>query len=90
MTNNSKFCLHGLNAVYLEKFGWYRIDARGNKENVSATFCPPIEKLAYSISLEGEADLPEIWTEPLPVVISALRKNKDYLTLSHNLPDIEI
>lgn len=25
------FCLHGLNAVFMEDFGWHRIDARGNK-----------------------------------------------------------
>lgn len=90
LTDNSTFCLHGLNAVYLEQFGWYRIDARGNKENVTAAFCPPIEMLAYSTSLEGEADLPEIWAEPLPVVLTALIQTKDYLTLSRNLPDIEV
>ena len=28
------FCLHGLNAVYLPDIGWYRIDARGNKEGI--------------------------------------------------------
>jgi len=25
------YCLPALNAVYLPKYGWYRIDARGNK-----------------------------------------------------------
>ncbi|OGT42131.1 MAG: Cro/Cl family transcriptional regulator, partial [Gallionellales bacterium RIFOXYD2_FULL_52_7] len=30
-TEGPPFCLHGLNAVYLEQHGWYRIDARGNK-----------------------------------------------------------
>jgi len=25
------YCLHGLNAVYLQSYGWYRIDARDNK-----------------------------------------------------------
>ncbi|WPD23212.1 MAG: transglutaminase family protein [Candidatus Electrothrix scaldis] len=32
------FCLHGLNALFLEEHGWYRLDARGNKEGVSAAF----------------------------------------------------
>lgn len=54
------YCLHGLNAVYLPEYGWYRIDARGNKEGVSAEFSPPVEKLAFPIVIEGEADLPEI------------------------------
>ncbi|MCA9151542.1 MAG: hypothetical protein KDA92_19655, partial [Planctomycetales bacterium] len=42
----SPYCLHGLNAVYLEAYGWYRIDARGNKPGVAAAFSPPLEKLA--------------------------------------------
>ena len=50
ITDAPTFCLHGLNAVYLEPFGWYRIDARGNKPGVTAEFCPPIEKLAFPIS----------------------------------------
>src|SRR5690606_10064452 len=41
------FCLHGLNAVYLEPHGWYRVDARGNKPGVDADFCPPAERLAF-------------------------------------------
>jgi len=41
------YCLHGLNAVYLDNYGWYRIDGRGNKTGVSAQFTPPREKLAF-------------------------------------------
>jgi len=84
------FCLHGLNAVYLEQYGWYRIDARGNKTGVSAAFTPPIEQLAYPIVTKGEADLPEIWTEPLAVVVQALENGRDYLDVSENLPDIQL
>ena len=58
------FCLHGLNAVYLKKYGWYRMDAR------------------------GEMDLPEIWTEPLPLVILTLLQGKSYLEVANNLPDV--
>ena len=36
ITDVPPFCLHGLNAVYLKQFGWYRLDARGNKQGVSA------------------------------------------------------
>jgi transglutaminase-like putative cysteine protease len=82
------FCLHGLNAVYLKRHGWYRIDARGNKEGVNADFCPPKEQLAFPILSEGEADLPEIWHEPLGVVVDALTQNLDYLEVANNLPDI--
>lgn len=84
------FCLHGLNAIYLEQFGWYRIDARGNKKGVSAEFCPPVEKLAFQLIVEGEADLPELWPEPISMVIQALETSKTYLDVANNLPDIEI
>jgi len=84
------FCLHGLNAVYLKDHGWYRIDARGNKEGVSAEFTPPMEQLAFPIVSEGEADLPEIWSEPLAVIVEALTKYSDFLEAANNLPDIEL
>ena len=84
------FCLHGLNAVYLQSFGWYRVDARGNKEGVIAEFCPPVEKLAFPIITLGEADLPEVWAEPLPIVIQALQEGKTYQEVADNLPDIEL
>ncbi len=84
------FCLHGLNAVYLPGIGWYRIDARGNKEGVEAEFTPPKEKLAFPIIVEGEADLPEIWSEPLPDIVSVLNQSKTYEEVANNLPDVEI
>jgi len=84
------FCLHGLNAVYLAEFGWYRIDARGNKSGVSAEFCPPVESLAFPIITSGEADLPEIWAEPLPVIIQALQQHDTYQAVADHLPDVEL
>lgn len=59
-TEGPPFCLHGLNAVYLQQYGWYRIDARGNKSGVDARFSPPIERLAFPIIRKEERDLPEI------------------------------
>ncbi|MCP4611540.1 MAG: hypothetical protein GY845_22745 [Planctomycetes bacterium] len=84
------FCLHGLNAVYLEEYGWYRIDARGNREGVDAQFTPPQERLAFRIQIEGEKDLAEIWPDPLEVVVKTLRKYKTKDQLWDNLPDIQI
>lgn len=81
------YCLHGLNAVYLQSHGWYRIDPRGNKEGVHAEFCPPIEELAFSILTEGEMDIPDIWAEPLPSVIHTLESYTTYLEVANNLPD---
>ena len=84
------FCLHGLVAVYLKQYGWYRIDPRGNKPGVEAAFCPPLEKLAFATDLDGEADLPEIWPEPLTNVVEALKAGKDYLDVANNLPDVDL
>lgn len=87
--SGAPYCLHGLNAVYLQDYGWYRIDARGNKDGVSAEFHPPQEQLAFAITEKRERDFPEIWPEPLPAVIKALTENHSYLDVYHNLPDVE-
>lgn len=84
------YSLHGLNAVYLEEYGWYRIDARGNKQGIMADFNPPEEILAFRINEESERDLPEIWPEPLPVVVNALTRNRTVEEVYKNLPDIEL
>ncbi len=82
------YCLHGLNAVYLKDYGWYRIDARGNKEGVDAQFNPPYEQLAFELQ-KHEIDLPEILEEPLPEVIKALKKYKTYDEMANNFPDLK-
>jgi len=84
------YCLHGLNAVYLKQYGWYRMDARGNKAGVNAEFCPPLEKLAFPIADPLERDFPEIWAEPLPIVVTALTQYKTVEDVIENLPDIEV
>lgn len=84
------FCLHGLNAVFLDEYGWYRIDPRGNKEGINADFCPPAEKLAFPIITEGEADLPEVWAEPLSMITETLEREKTWTDVAENLPDIEL
>lgn len=88
--NGPPFCLHGLNAVFLPSFGWYRIDARGNREDVDAQFVPPIEQLAFSIKLPGEADLQEVLAEPLSAVVDALRAHPTADALWAHLPDVDL
>ncbi len=83
------FCIHGLNAVYLEAHGWYRVDPRGNKPGVDAAFCPPKEQLAFPIITEGEADLSEIWAEPMPLIVNTLQTYSTFDAVADNLPDIE-
>ncbi len=87
---NPPYCLHGLNAVFLPVSGWYRIDARGNREGIAAAFSPPEEKLAFAIRRPGEADLPEIWAEPLPLVVEVLERCSSYLDVLASLPDIPL
>ena len=65
--------MHGLNAIHLKKHGWYRVDARGNKEGVNTRFDPSHEMLAFELS-GNEYDLGKIFEEPLDVVIEALKK----------------
>jgi len=89
-TDGEPFCLHGLNAVFLKEHGWYRIDARGNKPGVDAAFCPPKEQLAFPILKKEERDLPEIWAEPLAIVVDALTRHETVLQVLENLPDIEL
>lgn len=83
------YCLHGLNAVFLQEFGWYRIDARGNKPGINAQFSPPHEQLAFAIRDAGEVDFPDILPEPLPIVVKALQKHTDIRSLALNLPDMQ-
>jgi transglutaminase-like putative cysteine protease len=84
------FSLHGFNAIYLPDWGWYRVDARGNKPGVDAQFTPPKEQLAFPIQLPGETDFSEIWAEPLPIVLAALQSQKTWDGMLANLPDIAI
>jgi hypothetical protein len=84
------YSLHGLNAVYLENYGWYRVDARGNKEGVNAQFTPPAECLAFSTTDKLEIDLPEIWSDPLPQVVEVLKSYKTVSEVYDNLPDIQL
>jgi hypothetical protein len=72
----------------LQDHGWYQIDARGNKAGVDAQFTPPIEQLAFSTYTDGEFDFPEIWSEPLPVVIHTLQSAASVQSLATCLPDV--
>jgi transglutaminase-like putative cysteine protease len=88
--SGAPYCLHGLNAVYLRDFGWYRVDARGNKPGVNARFRPPEELLAFPIREPQERNLPEIWAEPLQGVVEVLERYETYDQVLANLPDVEL
>ncbi|GAB4532096.1 MAG: transglutaminase family protein [Pleurocapsa sp.] len=82
------YSLHGFNAIYLPEVGWYRVDARGNKEGINAQFTPPNEQLAYKIKLPLETDFLTIFAEPLPIVVEALQAYNTWDEMLNNLPDI--
>lgn len=88
--SGAPYCLHGLNAVYLDDLGWYRLDARGNKPGVNAQFTPPAEALAFPVHPPRERDLPEIWAEPLPQVVAVLEQYSDIWQVAQNLPDVQL
>lgn len=83
------YCLHGLNAIYLKEYGWYKVDARGNKEDINAQFDPPFESLAFRLEAH-ECDLPGIYEEPLEVVVQTLEKYKTYDEMVQNFPDVKL
>ncbi len=87
--NGAPYSLHGFNAVHLPEYGWYRIDARGNKEGVNAQFTPPKEQLAYSINFPEEIDCEQIFAEPLPIIVEALQTYQTWDGMLNNLPDVE-
>jgi transglutaminase-like putative cysteine protease len=88
-TQGPPFSLHGLNAVHLQRYGWFRIDARGNKPGVAARFDPPTEALAFSIAPPEERDFHQIWSEPHPAVIDVLMNSATIEVASDHLPDME-
>lgn len=85
---DGRYCLHGLNSIYLKKYGWYRVDSRGNKEGVDAQFTPPIEKLAFEKG-ENEYDVEGLFDKPLDVIIEKLEKNDTYEKMKSDFPDIK-
>jgi transglutaminase-like putative cysteine protease len=84
------YSLHGFNAIHLPEVGWYRVDARGNKEGVNAQFIPPQERLAYTPQLPEEADFQAIFAEPLQIVVGALQAQDTWDDMIRNLPDITL
>ncbi len=86
--DGAPYSLHGFNAVYLPDIGWYRLDPRGNRPGINAQFTPPVEQLAYTPQLPGEADFPEILPEPLPIVIQTLQAHTTWEAVLDNLPDL--
>ena len=85
---DSRFVLHGLNAVYIEQIDkWVRLDARGNKHGVNAQFSLEQEQLAFHVRKEkGEKDIPIIFAKPDKNVVQALISSPTIESLWINFP----
>lgn len=87
-TIDSGYALHGLNAVYLQDYGWFRLDPRGNKPGVNSAFSVTEEKLAYPIRTElGEVDYPQVFAQPLKSVLESMKNSESCKTLFYNRPE---
>ncbi|MCC2671893.1 MAG: transglutaminase-like superfamily protein [Armatimonadetes bacterium] len=76
--------LHGLNGVYLPSLGrWIRLDARGNKPGVDAQFSLDDERLAFP---EDPLLDDQVYPDPLPEVVEALRTYRTRTELWPHLP----
>ena len=85
--SNSGYCLHGLNGVWLEGYGWYRVDPRGNRAGICTRFDPPAEHLAYTPKQNGERTIDRVFCDPLAVVVQSLEKHDKVSELCDDLPD---
>lgn len=80
--------IHGLVAVLLPgERHWARQDVRGNKPGVDAGFSLGEERLAWTVRPElGEVDYPQLYAEPHPAVLGALKAAPDRPYLWRTLP----
>lgn len=85
--SEARYCLHGLNAVWLAEHGWYRLDPRGNRDGIATAFDPPVEHFAFAAQDPGEFTIDRIFSDPLPAVVEALSGYENVATLGDNLPD---
>lgn len=77
--------LHGLNALYLPSRGrWFRVDCRGNKEGVDAQLDLERERIAFP---GDELFDDNVYPEPFPSVVRALRAARSRTELEGVLPD---
>jgi transglutaminase-like putative cysteine protease len=78
--------LHGLVAVRLDG-AWHRQDPRGNKPGVDARFSLDGERLAFTPDPDsGELDYPDLYAEPHPAVVGAMKAAPGREALLRTLP----
>ena len=88
LRSGDRYVLHGLNVVHLPRLGWYRMDARGNKDGVDAQFTPPNEHLAWPGKEPGEINFDPVWATPMKEVVEMLEASETVADVQKNLIDI--
>lgn len=88
-TPDTGYCIHAMNTVYVSCLDkWIRLDARGNKEGVSAEFSTDEEVLAFEIKSAGEIDYHDNHSYPDQGLMKVLEENTDAIDMYlHHLPD---
>ncbi|MET8950164.1 transglutaminase family protein [Streptomyces sp. NPDC004393] len=82
----SGHAVHGLVAVRFHG-AWHRQDPRGSEPGVDARFSLDGERLAWvPDEKSGEVDYPDLYAEPHPAVLDALRAAPDRPALWKGLP----
>ena len=82
-TEEGTFHLHGFNAIYLKKHGWFNVDPKG--ENVE--FCPPNNALIHEANKEGEYTDDYVYDKPHDYVTDAMLKSETTSDFLKNIPD---
>lgn len=88
--HKTDFYLHGLNAVFMKEYGWYRLDPRGNKAGVASFCSPPLEILPFQARFDGECLFEEKWVAPNPNIISLLESCATYSDVLTRLPEVTL
>lgn len=88
-TPESPLILHALNFIWLEAAnGWFRVDARGNRDDIKAEFSYGEEKLAFKVDPGiGECDLPFIFASHDKAVVAKFKIHETLDELWNDLPD---
>jgi hypothetical protein len=51
---------------------------------------PRVSRLAWPGIEKGEMNFPEIWSDPLPIVVDCLRNNQGWEAVKGGLPDVAV
>ena len=82
------YSLHGLNALYLEPYGWFKVDARGNREGMFTKFVAGVDSYAFKLNPDfDEYNMDEVLSKPHEKVLSALQTFKTTAQMRMNFPD---